>query len=209
MNRRQFLRMTGVTCVGSSLPVGYLAASVEDKTQIGEEAGMTESNGREPLPQLMENREHVCYCGLYCKLCRFTHKPADILKRDLEHRHGDGFARDAPEFWETLSSLAEEPKGTCRNGGCNGGFPCAIRQCAKKRGVFTCPECEQYPCHRIEILAGGSAFNLVFDGQRMRKIGLDAWIQEQEERIRDGFHYHMLQCEPCVVPRIGSEHDRD
>jgi len=43
----------------------------------------------------------------------------------------------------------------------------------------------------------------------MKEIGLEAWLQEQEERIKDGFHYHMLQCEQCIVPTIGSEYDKD
>jgi len=157
----------------------------------------------------LEKRDYVSYCGLYCKLCQFTYKSADVLKRDLEHRHGDGFAKDAPEFWKTLSMLAIKPKGTCRKGGCNDGFPCAIRQCAKKKGVFACTECELYPCTRIKTLAGGSAYNMIFDGHRMKEIGLDAWVREQEERIKDGFHYHMLQCEQCIVPTVGSEYDKD
>lgn len=151
----------------------------------------------------------MCYCGFYCKLCKFSHKPADILKRDLQRRHGGRYAREEPEFWKTLSNMAEEPKGVCRDGSCNGGFPCAIRKCAKEKGVFTCPECEKYPCNRIKTLAGGSAYNLIFDGHRMKEIGLEAWLAEQEERIKDGFHYHMLQCEQCIVPTIGSKHDRD
>ena len=157
----------------------------------------------------MENRDYVAYCGLYCKLCQFTHRTADVLKRDLEHRHGDNFAKSAPEFWKTLSGLAVEPKGNCRNGGCNDDFPCGIRQCAKEKDVFTCPECELYPCTRIETLARGSAYNMIFDGHRMKEIGLEAWLQEQEERIRDGFHYQMLQSKPKMVPRVGSDFDKD
>ena len=156
-----------------------------------------------------EKKDYVSYCGLYCKLCQFTYNLADNLKRDLKHRHGDGFAKDAPEFWRTLSMLSIKPKGNCRKGGCNDGFPCAIRQCAKEKGVFTCPECETYPCTRIKTLAGGTAYNMVFDGHRMKDIGLDEWLQEQEERIKDGFHYHMLQCEQCKVPTVGSEYDMD
>jgi len=63
--------------------------------------------------------------------------------------------------------------------------------------------------YEVGRMQGGSAFNLIFDGNRMKKIGLEAWLVEQEERIRDGFHYHILQCVPCVVPTIGSEHDKD
>ena len=35
-----------------------------------------------------------------------------------------------------------------------------------------------------------AAYNLIFDGHRMKKIGLEAWLIEQEERIKDGFHYY-------------------
>ncbi len=50
---------------------------------------------------------------------------------------------------------------------------------------------------------------MIFDGHRMKEIGLEAWLQEQEERIRDGFHYQMLQSKPKMVPRVGSDFDKD
>lgn len=196
MDRRHFLQ---------SLVAGAAFVSISDKIEVEYKRDDLKEN--EVID--MKNEDYVCYCGLYCKLCKYTYKTADILKRDLEHRHGDRYAKEEPEFWKTLSELAVEPKGSCRTGGCNDWFPCAIRKCAKEKGVFACPECELYPCHRIKTLAGGSAFNLVFDGHRMKEIGLKAWLVEQEERIRDGFHYHMLQCVPCLVPTVGGEHDKD
>ena len=36
---------------------------------------------------------------------------------------------------------------------------------------------------------------LLADGQRMNKIGIEDWIQEQEERRRSGFAYADVRCQ--------------
>ena len=58
-------------------------------------------------------------------------------------------------------------------------------------------------------MSKGSAYDMIFEGHRMKEIGMDACIQEQEGGIRDGFHYHILQCEPMIVPTVDSKYDVD
>jgi len=41
---------------------------------------------------------------------------------------------------------------------------------------------------------------LIADGQRMREIGIEAWIQEQEKRAETGFAYVDIRCYPYSVP---------
>ena len=41
---------------------------------------------------------------------------------------------------------------------------------------------------------------LLADGQRIKKIGLEAWVQEQEERAKTGFAYVDIRCYPYGVP---------
>ncbi len=45
-----------------------------------------------------------------------------------------------------------------------------------------------------------SESTLVHDGERLRKIGLDAWIEEQKQRKARGFCYADARCLPCTVP---------
>ena len=61
-----------------------------------------------------------------------------------------------------------------------------------------CPFCDEYPCERITGLAKGYV-TLLADGQRMKDIGLDAWIQEQEDRCKTGFAYVDIRCHPYEV----------
>jgi len=72
-------------------------------------------------------------------------------------------------------------------------------KCAMEKGIYVCPECEDYPCVRIKKLAKSEPI-LLHDGERIREYGLDAWIIEQEERKRAGFCYADIRCYPCEEP---------
>jgi len=58
---------------------------------------------------------------------------------------------------------------------------------------------QRYPCHRIAGLAKGHV-NLLAEGKRMTEIGLDRWVEEQEERKATGFAYVDIRCHPYEVP---------
>ena len=58
---------------------------------------------------------------------------------------------------------------------------------------------KSYPCHRITALAKGYP-TLIADGERMKRIGIDAWIEEQEKRVKTGFVYADIRCYPYNVP---------
>jgi len=68
-----------------------------------------------------------------------------------------------------------------------------------RKGVDVCPFCDDYPCDRILGLAKGYV-TMLADGKRMKEIGLDVWIQEQEERRKTGFPYVDIRCHPYDVP---------
>ena len=65
---------------------------------------------------------------------------------------------------------------------------CKMRTCAAERGVDACPFCEDYPCDHVNNLAEHYV-TMVQDGRRLSKIGLEAWVKEQEERARRGVVY--------------------
>jgi hypothetical protein len=153
----------------------------------------------------MANLRLVTYCGLYCGLCSScsrTPKQAgalrDTLRRDGIEHWGTDFP-DFKEFWRFLNGVAESgSRCSCREGTCGPPF-CTIKKCAPEKGVDVCAFCDQYPCERILGLAKGYV-TMLADGKRMKEIGLDRWIEEQEKRRATGFIYADIRCEPYEIP---------
>ena len=148
----------------------------------------------------MDSKTLVAYCGTYCDLCSERIRipvHARALMGSLEKADYEG--RAPTEFWSYLKNLTVmEDNKCCRTGKC-GSPSCAIKKCAMGKGIYVCPECEDYPCAKIKIL-GNSEPTLVHDGERIKEYGLDAWLVEQEERKRVGFCYEDVRCCPCEVP---------
>ena len=144
----------------------------------------------------MQDLTYVTYCGLYCKLCDNLARvlqQASALHTTLQKGGWDSFGphliTDFKEFWVVLKQLSQvDPnfKG-CRGGKC-GNPDCKIRKCAQSRKVELCPSCKDYPCKHIHELAKRYP-NLIGDGKRQQEVGVDQWIQEQEERFKTGFCY--------------------
>lgn len=153
----------------------------------------------------MSDLTQVTYCGLYCGLCSQRNRipqRAGALRDSMHKEAWDLWGQEIPkfrEFWSFLNGLAEsESRCSCRGGQCGPPF-CGIRKCAPQKGVDVCPFCDDYPCERILGLAKGYV-TMLADGKRMKEIGLEAWIQEQEERRKTGFSYVDIRCHPYEVP---------
>lgn len=141
-----------------------------------------------------ERMKYVTYCGLYCGLCSLRGRipqQAHAL-RDMMAKEGfDNWGQDMPnfkEFWAFLnqwSDLKNACKG-CRQGG--GNPECEIRKCVQQKNVKVCPECEDYPCEHVTAL-NKIYPTLISDGQRLKEIGVDPWVEEQEKRAATGFIY--------------------
>jgi hypothetical protein len=147
----------------------------------------------------------VTFCGLYCGLCAARGRiprQADALRETMAKEGYEIWGEGIPgfkAFWSFLGGLCDPDKSCpgCRDGG---GPPfCSIRKCARKRGVNLCVLCEEYPCERVLEIAKGYP-TLLADGKRIREIGLDEWIQEQEERAKRGFVYADIRQQPYSVP---------
>lgn len=154
----------------------------------------------------MANLELVTYCGLYCGLCaarnRIPQRAASL--RDAMRKEGyENWGKELPhfgEFWSFLNDLADsESRCSCRAVKCGPPF-CTIRKCAPNKGIDVCPFCNEYPCSKILGIAKGYV-TMLADGQRMKAIGIDAWVQEQEERRKTGFAYADIRVLPYYVPR--------
>jgi hypothetical protein len=67
------------------------------------------------------------------------------------------------------------------------------------RGLDSCVYCAEFPCYRIQAIAKGYP-TLLADGERMRELGVEAWVQEQEAWAATGFAYTDIRCYPYTVP---------
>jgi hypothetical protein len=136
--------------------------------------------------------EFVTYCGLHCELCaersRIPQRAA-ALREAMAEEGWPFWAETLPgfgEFWTFLENLQSGGCPGCRAGG---GYPeCQIRLCAQDRGLEQCCHCPDFPCDHVEAL-GTRYPTLIADNQRLRTVGLEQWLAEQEERVRRGVVY--------------------
>ncbi len=147
----------------------------------------------------MTDLKYVTYCGLYCRLCanlarvpRQASALRETLRKDGWERFGPQLIEGFGGFWDVLAKLSRTEQ-TCQ--GCRGGCgdpDCAIRRCARERAIELCPSCPDFPCAHLDRL-GKRYPNLIADGMRQRQVGLERWLEEQEERCRTGFCYADLR----------------
>jgi hypothetical protein len=186
MNRREFLL--------SSAIAGTLAGTAA----FGEQTKTAEDTQPAQQDPGVDRRKLVTYCGLYCGLCDWhvrLPQRAKALRESLALAECPP-PRSVAQFLHSLASQPTEHK-RCRGGTC--GAKCAIKKCAMAKGVTVCAECGDFPCKHIQTLARSES-TLIHDGERLRKIGMDAWIDEQEQRKARGFCYADVRCLPCTVP---------
>ncbi len=176
----------------------FLESSVAALLAAGAATAASGPGEAEPKDAAASSREWVAYCGLYCGLCSNQGKLKQLAGELLATLAADE-TQEAPEVRRRLEELRDTPpQKCCRTGQC--GHPrCAIRKCAKRKGVFVCPECDQFPCDKVKTLAVSEP-TLIHDGERLRKVGLSAWIEEQEKRREAGFCYSDVRCGHCTVP---------
>ena len=152
----------------------------------------------------MDDLKLITYCGLYCELCANRGRipqQAKALKESMFKEGYDKWGSPIPafnDFWKFLSYLCDPNTGCpgCRQGG--GPPECTIRKCALEKKIDVCIFCRDYPCKRVLGLAKGYP-TLIADGKRMKEIGIETWVKEQEERAKTGFAYVDIRCYPYSV----------
>ena len=139
------------------------------------------------------NERYICYCGLYCENCAVKAKiqpAAGVLYNEMRAAGFEeviNFIPGGSGFWPFLKNIAEN--GTCISCRDGGGDPgCAIRLCAKEKGVEACALCESYPCGRFDGFLMRHPL-LRQDNALLREQGLEAWSKLQDERRANGFVY--------------------
>ncbi len=139
------------------------------------------------------DKKYICYCGLYCENCAVMAKvtpAAKTLYTEMVNGGFEGIMHLIPGsegFWPFLKSMATE--GICVSCKDGSGDPaCAVRICAKEKGVEVCALCDSYPCEKLAPLCKGVPV-LEHDNALLREKGMEAWAELQDERRDKGFTY--------------------
>ena len=140
------------------------------------------------------DEKYACYCGLCCENCAVRAKinpAAKILYNEMKAAGFEEIVHFLPNgdaFWPFLKDMAENGTCTsCREGSGNPG--CAVRICAKDRGVEMCALCEDYPCGHFDAFFKGYPI-LKQDNALLREKGMEAWLKLQDGRHASGFTYN-------------------
>ncbi|HAQ62187.1 TPA: hypothetical protein DCR49_09385 [Candidatus Delongbacteria bacterium] len=138
----------------------------------------------------MENKDFTTHCGLYCKLCanysrisQISHRLRDILLKEGYDYFGEYIYPEYKDFRKVLDQMADrDPNNSRCFGGC-GNPECRIRECAKAKGLEYCAFCDNFPCENFTEGFLKTYPCLIANNKRIKEIGIDAWIIEQEENF--------------------------
>ena len=140
------------------------------------------------------------YCGLYCGACAILNgQIRDTAKSLRGLLKAYDYAEWAPtladfvpavrnwgEFEGVLEWLTTQDCSGCPAGG--GNPECAIRICARERRLAGCWECDEEPCEKLGEIDEGYP-GVAKNRQRIRELGLEAWLAEQKAQVEAGFSY--------------------
>ena len=151
-----------------------------------------------------ERRELAAPCGLYCGACStyVARKRGDqaalsaVAKRIAQLR---GWILKPEEDLVCDGCLSSQLATVCRR--------CSMRACAVEKRIAHCAQCSDFPCqtiidfnndgrpHHSEVLA---------NVRHQQKIGIDAWLDEQEKRWRCStcscpIEWYDTQCPQCTA----------
>jgi len=148
-----------------------------------------------------EQQNPAAPCGLYCGACSIY-----VAGRRGDSKRLEQIAKGMAQY---LGQPVEVEDLACE--GCLSDVialqcrDCVLRACAFGKGLIHCAQCSDFPCQQI------IAFNndgmphhseVLNNIRRQRVIGIDAWIEEQEERWRCPHcgcevEWYASQCPDC------------
>lgn len=142
----------------------------------------------------------VGYCGVYCGACAWYkgkwREYAEGLLRLMDAypvmRWEDEIPFDYEEFEKGLNWLINDRR-VCQ--GCRSGdnlLTCEIQDCVKNKGVDFCYQCEDFPCDKLFEIQRDHPDNIE-NIMRIQMIGIEEWIQEEENKVKDGYIHHLKE----------------
>ena len=148
---------------------------------------------------MRESKDYLCYCGLYCKMCSIINglpQAARSLHQIMQEDGWEGFGSfmypEFGDFWKVLAELKEmDNTSPLCIGGC-GNPACEIRICAQAKGLDICAFCDEYPCVKLRAFTDAYPF-ILKNNERIREIGISAWLVEQDELVARGVTHKSLK----------------
>lgn len=112
------------------------------------------------------------YCGLYCGGCAILLANREGTVEEIARAEGV-----QPEELRCHGCKTEVVATFCTD--------CYMKECAERRGIEFCIECDEYPCERLVAFKEDKYphHSVVLKNlERMREIGLQPWLSEQKSR---------------------------
>jgi hypothetical protein len=124
----------------------------------------------------------ISVCGLNCAKC-------DIYRAG----HGDEkLLKELIDWFRKERNKTVNPE-QIRCEGCRGPVDvhwkpaCKMMLCAKEKGLLYCFQCGDFPCAEVNSFCSDGVPHhkkTVENSMRMREIGIEAWIEEQQKKGR-------------------------
>jgi len=135
----------------------------------------------------------ISYCGVCCDHCgmqKHIPKMAEELKRFVNaYGYGEWIEHITQDFnfqnfMRGLEWFANSVCGGCIQGG---GMPnCEIRNCCREKGLKNCYFCKGFlKCEKLAYQK--EAYKINENYERIRQVGYENWLGEQEEKSKLGF----------------------
>jgi hypothetical protein len=107
---------------------------------------------------------------------------------------GDQVYPEFKDFWKILKTLKDLDKESPNCvAGC-GNPECEIRLCAQNKGLDVCAFCDEFPCQLIVDFTRRYPF-LIRNNERIKQIGIDAWLQEMDAMVEKGVTHKSMKQE--------------
>ncbi len=140
----------------------------------------------------IRNKNLLAPCGLYCGACGVyiaTRDENEKFKSVMGNLYGT-----KPEETECLGCMQPDPPkrpyGFCEI--------CKIRNCVKSKGFYSCHQCKEWPCNRID--------NFGFTtGIRVMKRAIPLWRAKVAEHgdVKGSIEWARAECEHYDCPSCG------
>jgi hypothetical protein len=175
-----------VTAVGAGV-LGHFVAGAEERGAPASGApGVSAPGVSEPAAPAVSDGV-LGYCGLYCGGCQTYQETRVGAAKDAEGKptRCDGCASSVLAPW-------------CAQ--------CAIRDCARAKGLRYCLLCPDNPCDKVRAFMNDPRYpyhkDVQADMARLREIGTDPWLREQAARwtcrsCGNKYHWFARKCPTC------------
>ena len=141
---------------------------------------------------MLEDKELIAYCGLYCGDCTgYQGRIADLardLRKELRRSKFEMTAqamsdvpffaayKNYPQCYAVLGAMVKfRCKRSCRGGG---GPPfCKMRQCCREKGIDGCWQCDEFEtCRKLDFLKAVHGDAHIKNLKILNKAGVDSFI---------------------------------